>query len=64
MNFFYKTATIGTTTNVEDIIEHPQNKEHVAVVTFVKDSELEMLGREKMMAHVARAAHDYFLFNS
>ena len=45
MNFFYKTATIGTTTNVEDIIKLPQNKEHVVMVTFVKDSELEMPGR-------------------
>ena len=63
MNFFYKTATIGTTTNVEDIIELPQNKEHVVVVTYVKDSELEIPEKEKVIAHVARVAHDYFLFN-
>ena len=60
---FYKTATIGTTTNVEDIIELLQNKEHVVVVTHVKDSELEIPEKEKVIAHVARVAHDYFLFN-
>ena len=60
---FFKTATIGTTTNVEDIIELPQNKEHVVVVTYVKDSELEIPEKEKVIAHVARVAHDYFLFN-
>ena len=60
---FYKTATIGTTTNVEDIIELLQNKEHVVVVTHVKNSELEIPEKEKVIAHVARVAHDYFLFN-
>ena len=60
---FYKRATIGTTTNVEDIIELLQNKEHVVVVTYVKDSELEIPEKEKVIAHVARVAHDYFLFN-
>ena len=33
------------------------------MVTYVKDSELELPEREKVIAHVARAAHVYFLFN-
>ena len=59
----HKTGTIGATTNDVGIIELPQNKGHVVVVAFVKDSELEIPKREKAIAHVARAAHDYFLFN-
>ena len=59
----HKTGTIGTTTNDVGIIELPQKKGHVVVVAFVKDSVLEIPEREKAIAHVARAAHDYFLFN-
>lgn len=59
----HKTGTIGTTTNDVGIIELPQKKGHVVVVAFVKDSVLEIPEREKAIAHVARAVHDYFLFN-
>ena len=59
----HKTGTIGTTTNEVGIIELPQKKGHVVVVAFVKDSVLEIPEREKAIAHVARAVHDYFLFN-
>jgi len=59
----HKTGTIGTTTNDVGIIELPRNKGHVVVAVFVKDSELEIPYRERAIAHAARAAHDYFLFN-
>ena len=59
----HKTGTIGATTNDVGIIRLPQNKGNVIVVAFVKDSELDIPAREKAIAHVARAAHDFFLFN-
>jgi len=59
----HKTGTIGSTTNDVGIIKLPNDKGHVIVVAFIKDSEIEMPEREKAIAHAARAVHDYFLFN-
>ncbi|MDW3652502.1 MAG: class A beta-lactamase [Bacteroidia bacterium] len=59
----HKTGTIGGTTNDVGIIYLPEEAGHVVVVVFVKDSEKEIPQREKSIAHIARAAYDYFLFH-
>ena len=59
----HKTGTIGSTTNDVGIIRLPNNKGNIVVVAFVKDSELDIPVRERAIAHVSRAVHDYFLFN-
>ena len=58
----HKTGTIGGTTNDVGIITLPQDAGHVIVAAFVKGSTLPGPEREKAIAEVARAAHDYFLF--
>ncbi len=60
----HKTGTIGGTTNDVGIITLPGDAGHVIVVAFVKESDLEVPERERAIAEVARAAHDYFLFTS
>ena len=59
----HKTGTIGGTTNDVGIIYLPEDAGHVVVAVFVKDSEREIPQREKAIAHIARAAYDYFLFH-
>lgn len=59
----HKTGTIGGTTNDVGIIELPHNAGHVVVAIFVKESSREVETRERVIAHIARAVHDYFLFN-
>ncbi|MCK4771677.1 MAG: class A beta-lactamase [Candidatus Latescibacteria bacterium] len=59
----HKTGTIGGTTNDVGIIELPHNAGHVVVAIFVKESRREVETRERVIAHIARAVHDYFLFN-
>ena len=58
----HKTGTIGGTTNDLGILTLPGRAGHVALVVFVKASELEVPERELAIAHIARAVHDYFLF--
>ena len=58
----HKTGTIGGTTNDVGIIDLPDDAGHVIVAAFVKDSNRGVGQREKAIAHVARAVHDYFLF--
>lgn len=60
----HKTGTIGKTTNDVGIITLPDDKGHVIVVAFVKESELEVPERERAIAETARTAHDYFLFTA
>jgi len=60
----HKTGTIGGTTNDVGIITLPDGAGHVIVTAFVKDSTRPVPEREKAIAEVARAAHDYFLFTS
>jgi len=60
----HKTGTIGGTTNDVGIITLPDNAGHVAIAVFVKASEKEVPARERGIAHVARAVHDYFLFSA
>jgi len=57
----HKTGTIGGTTNDVGIITLPDGT-HVAIAAFVKSSEKEIPARERAIAEIARAVHDYFLF--
>lgn len=59
----HKTGTIGGTTNDVGIITLPDNAGHVAIAVFIKSSEKEMAQRERVIAEIARAVHDYFLFH-
>jgi beta-lactamase class A len=59
----HKTGTIGGTTNDVGIITLPDGAGHVAIAIFVKASEKEIPARERAIAEVARAVHDFFLFN-
>lgn len=59
----HKTGTIGGTTNDVGVITLPHDRGHVIVVAMVKDSDKEIPIRERAIAEVARAAHDFFLFN-
>ena len=59
----HKTGTIGRTTNDVGIITLPDGAGHVAIAVFVKSSEKDVPQRERAIAEIARAAHDYFLFN-
>lgn len=60
----HKTGTIGQTTNDVGIVTLPDSTAgHVVTVVFVKESKLEVPERERTIAQIARAVHDYFLFN-
>jgi beta-lactamase class A len=59
----HKTGTIGGTTNDVGIVTLPDDAGHVAIAVFVKSSEKETSARERGIAEVARAVHDYFLFH-
>jgi beta-lactamase class A len=59
----HKTGTIGATTNDVGIMTLPDNAGHVAIAVFVKVSEKDVPARERVIAEIARAAHDFFLFN-
>jgi len=58
----HKTGTIGGTTNDVGIITLPDSAGHVAMAAFVKSSEKENSARERAIAEIARAVHDFFLF--
>ncbi len=60
---FHKTGTIGRTTNDVGIVTLPEDAGHVITVVFVKQSTLPVPERERVIAHIARAVHDYFVFN-
>ncbi len=60
----HKTGTLGGTTNDVGVITLPGNAGHVIVAAFVKDSTKEIPERERTIAEVARAAHDFFVFNA
>lgn len=59
----HKTGTIGATTNDVGIVTLPDDAGHVVIVVFVKSSEKEIAVRERTIAEVARAVHDFFLFH-
>ena len=58
----HKTGTIGATTNDVGIVTLPDDAGHVAIAVFVKSSDKETSVSERVIAEVARAVHDYFLF--
>jgi len=58
----HKTGTIGGSTNDVGIITLPDNAGHVAIAVFVKSSDREAVARERGIAEIARAVHDFFLF--
>ena len=59
----HKTGTIGQTTNDVGIIDLPDGAGHVVTVVYVKQSAVEIPDREAVIAQIARAIHDYFVFN-
>lgn len=59
----HKTGTVGSSTNDCGIITLPNGAGHLAVSVFVKGSNAPGRAREQVIAHIARAAYDYFLFN-
>lgn len=59
----HKTGTIGGTTNDIGIITLPFDAGHVVAAVFVKQSEADVEDRELVIANIARAVYDYFLFN-
>ncbi len=58
----HKTGTIGGTTNDVGIITLPDYAGHVAIAVFVKASTKDIPARERAIAEIARAVHDFFLF--
>ncbi len=60
----HKTGSIGGTTNDAGIVTLPDNTGHVAIAVFVKSSENPVPARERAIAEIARAAHDFFLFET
>lgn len=58
----HKTGTIGATTNDVGILELPGDAGNVVTVVFVKDAPEPIPERERIIAQVARAVYDYFLF--
>jgi len=59
----HKTGTIGGTTNDVGILTLPADAGHVAIAVFVKSSEADVPTRERAIAEIARAVHDFFLFH-
>jgi len=60
----HKTGSIGGTTNDAGIVTLPYGAGHVAITVLVKSSEKPVAERERGIAEIARAAHDFFLFES
>jgi beta-lactamase class A len=58
----HKTGTIGGTTNDVGIITLPDDAGRVAIAVFVKSAARETAVRERAIAEIARAIHDFFLF--
>lgn len=58
----HKTGTIGGTTNDVGIITLPGGAGHVALAIFVKGSRRPSADVEPVIAEIARAVYDYFLF--
>jgi beta-lactamase class A len=59
----HKTGTIGGTTNDVGIITLPEGAGDVAIVLFVRESRRPVEARERVIAQVARAIYDYFVFH-
>ncbi len=59
----HKTGTIGMTANDVGIMTLPGDAGHVVISVFTKSSEKPLPERERVIAEVTRAVHDYFVFN-
>lgn len=59
----HKTGTIGMTANDVGIITLPNDAGHLVISVFTKSSEKPLPERERSIAEVTRALHDYFLMN-
>ena len=60
----HKTGTIGRSADDVGILTLPDNAGHLALAVFVKSSEKDAVSRERAIAEISRAAHDFFLFHS
>ena len=58
----HKTGTLGGSTNDVGIMALPDDMGHVALAVFIKSSDKEVPARERTIAEIARAVHDFFLF--
>ncbi|MEQ8693014.1 MAG: class A beta-lactamase [Pseudomonadales bacterium] len=60
----HKTGTIGGTSNDVGVITLPDNKGHLVAAVYIKKSvSNDFDERDRAIAEVARAVHDYFVFN-
>ena len=57
-----KTGTLGGTLNDVGVVTLPENKGRVVIALYIKKSDLPFAAREKVIADLARAIFDYFLF--
>ena len=65
VDVMHKTGTLGIgVANDVGIVRLPDGGGHLIVAIFVKESTVEAAAQEKVIAQVARAAYDYFLFNA
>ena len=58
----HKTGTLGATVNDVGVITLPQGRGRLVAVVMVKKSPKDPEVRERAIAEIARAAHDYFTF--
>lgn len=59
----HKTGTISRSANDAGIITLPGDAGHVALAVFVKSSTRPAADRDRAIAEIARAVHDFFVFN-
>ena len=59
-----KTGTLGGSVNDVGVITLPNGKGQIVCAVFIKKSDLPFADREKVIADIARAVYDYFLFAS
>lgn len=59
-----KTGTLGGSVNDVGVMTLPQNKGQVVIAVFLKQSDLPLEAREQVIADVARAVYDFFLFSA
>ncbi|MBL8229142.1 MAG: class A beta-lactamase [Bryobacterales bacterium] len=59
----HKTGSIAQSANDVGILTLPDGAGHVALSVFVKKSEKDAAARDRAIAEIARAVHDFFLFH-
>lgn len=58
----HKTGTLGATVNDVGVMTLPNGKGRLVIAVMIKKSPKETEVRERVIAEIARAAHDYFTF--